>query len=214
MRDPSVKVLIVEGDGDHFCAGADISEFEHLYATTESATKISEDIANGFNALASFPRPTVAMIRGACVGGGCGVSLCCDIRFADNTARFAITPAKLGLIYPFNDMRRLIEIVGVANAKDLLLSARVIKAKRAERMGLINKLLKPDDLEDHVMTYAASMSQLSSRSLAITKKMIAAYQDGQSSDNLNTKNWFVDGFSSEDFQEGYSAFLEKRKPRF
>lgn len=209
-----LKVLIVQGDGNHFASGADISEFETLYATRESSKRISEDIAAGFAALAEFPLPTIAMIRGACVGGGCGVALCCDIRMADNTSFFAITPAKLGLIYPFADVQRLIETVGIANAKDILFSARRLKAKRAEKMGLINKLFKPDDLEAGVLDYARHMTTLSKQTALITKQMFAAYQNGQFGESAQSKDWFLDGFNSDDFKEGYRAFLEKRKPDF
>jgi len=101
-----LRVLIVTGEGQHFSSGADISEFATLYATKESANKISASIANALQALASFPIPTIAVIRGACVGGGCGLALCCDIRFADSTSKFAITPAKLGLAYPYADVQR------------------------------------------------------------------------------------------------------------
>ncbi len=209
-----IKVLIVRGDGDHFASGADISEFETLYETRESSKKISEDISAGMKALAEFPLPTIALIRGACVGGGCGLALCCDLRFADNTSRFAITPAKLGLVYPFADVQRLIETVGIPNAKDILFSARLIKAKRAEKMGLINKLYKPDDLEQEVLDYARNLTALSTQSANITKQMFAAYQNGQTGENAQTTDWFLDGFVSDDFMEGYKAFLAKRKPEF
>jgi len=209
-----LKVLIVRGDGAHFASGADISEFATLYKTRESAKKISDDIAASFKALADFPLPTIALIQGACVGGGCGLALCCDLRFADNTAKFAITPAKLGLVYPFSDVQRLIETVGIPHAKDILFSARIIKAKRAERIGLLNKLFKPDDLEMAVMDYAEGLTQLSTQSAMISKKMFAAYQGGQSGETTQSLDWFLDGFVSDDFQEGYKAFLEKRKPNF
>lgn len=211
---PGIKALIVRGDGDHFASGADISEFETLYATRETAKEISDHIAAGFKALAEFPLPTIALIRGACVGGGCGLALCCDLRFADNTSLFAITPAKLGLVYPFSDVQRLIETVGIPNAKDMLFSARRIKAKRAEKMGLVNKLFKPDDLETAVLDYAEGLAALSTQSAIITKKMFAAYQAGQSGESAQSMDWFLDGFVSDDFKEGYSAFLEKRKPDF
>lgn len=211
---PDIKVLIVRGDGEHFASGADISEFGTLYATRETSKQISEDIAAGFQALAEFPLPTIAMIRGACVGGGCGLALCCDIRFADNSSKFAITPAKLGLVYPFADVQRLIETVGIPNAKDILFSARLIKSKRAEKIGLINKLFKPDDLENGVMEYAKDLTGLSTQSAIITKKMFAAYQAGQSGESAQSMDWFLDGFVSDDFQEGYKAFIEKRKPDF
>ena len=208
------KVLIVMGDGDHFASGADISEFGSLYRTPESSAKISTDISAAMQALSDCPVPTIALIRGACVGGGLGLALCCDIRFADNTARFAITPAKLGLVYPFADVSRLIEAVGMPNAKDILLSARLIKAKRAEKMGLINKLVKPDELLDVVMDYAAGLTQQSSHSARVMKQMFARYSAGQREDTPETEGWFLKGFSSDDFEEGYTAFMQKRKPDF
>ena len=214
VQDPSLRALIVTGDGDHFAAGADISEFETLYATAESAAKISADIQNAFDALAAVPVPTIAMIRGACVGGGCGLSLCCDMRFADATAKFAITPAKLGLVYPFSDIARLIDAVGVANARDVLLSARVIKAKPAKKIGLVHRVVGVDELEDDVMAYAENLKSLSPESLRITKSMIEAYSSGQREDTPETKAQFAAGFSSKDFGEGFRAFLEKRKPNF
>jgi len=209
-----LRTLIVTGDGGHFASGADISEFETLYATASSAKKISDDIAAGFNALASFPMPTIAMIRGACVGGGCGLALCCDIRFADNTAKFAITPARLGLVYPFSDVQRLIETVGIPHAKDILLSARLIQAKAARKMGLVNQLFKVDNLEAKTLEYAQSLTTLSPQSLKITKQMFAAYQAGQSGETAQSMDWFLDGFSSDDFKTGYKAFLAKSKPDF
>jgi len=209
-----LRALIVRGDGAHFASGADISEFETLYATAASARKISNDIAAGFKSLAEFPFPTIALIRGACVGGGCGLALCCDIRFADNSAKFAITPAKLGLVYPFADVQRLIETVGIPNAKDILLSARLITAKAARKMGLINQLFKGDNLEAKTLEYAEGLTRLSPQSLKITKQMFAAYQAGQTGETAQSMDWFLDGFSSADFKEGYKAFLEKRKPDF
>lgn len=208
------RALIVKGDGDHFAAGADISEFETLYSTAESAAKISADIQTAFDALAAFPMPTIASIRGACVGGGCGLALCCDIRLADSTAKFAITPAKLGLVYPFSDIARLIDAVGVANANDILLSARIIKAKPARKMGLIHQTFSVDSLESEVMTYAEGLTNLSPESLRVTKAMIRAYQSGQRAESDDTRAQFLAGFSSDDFGEGFRAFLEKRQPEF
>lgn len=206
--------LIVEGDGEHFASGADISEFETLYSTPESAAQISADIQTAFDALAAFPMPTIASIRGACVGGGCGLALCCDIRIADSTARFAITPAKLGLVYPFSDIARLIDAVGVANAKDILFSARVIKAKPARKMGLVHQTHAVDALDEAVMTYAQNLNRLSPESLRVTKSMITAYQQGQRGESDDTRAQFLAGFSSQDFGEGFRAFLEKRTPQF
>ena len=209
-----IKCLIVRGDGDHFASGADISEFGTLYATEDSSAKISTDIAAAMDALAKCPVPTLALIRGACVGGGCGLALCCDIRFADNTAKFAITPAKLGLVYPYADVQRLIETVGMSHAKDILFSARLIKAKQARKMGLVNHLCKVDSLESNVSDYAKGLAALSAQSLKITKQMFASYSAGQRGDDAKSAADFLAGFSSDDFKEGYSAFMEKRKPDF
>lgn len=214
QKEHSLRALIVKGDGDHFAAGADISEFETLYATPESAAKISADIQRAFHALANFSAPTIAMIRGACSGGGCGIALSCDLRFADTTSKFGISPAKLGLVYPFGDIARLIDAVGVANANEILLSARIVKAKPAKKMGLIHHAVAVDELEREVMACAARISGLSPESLKVTKSMISTYRQGQRSDTPETDALFAAGFSSKDFGEGFRAFLEKRKPNF
>ena len=212
--DKNLKVLIVRGQGDHFAAGADISEFGSLYATPDSSRKISTHIENAMDALANFPLPTLAMIRGACVGGGCALALCCDIRFGDDSAKFAITPAKLGLVYPYEDVQRLIETVGMANAKDMLFSARILNAKAAKKMGLINFRAKPETLESRIIDYAQQISQLSTGSNKVSKQMSARYQKGQFGNSEETINLFLSRFASEDFTKGYTAFLEKRKPDF
>ena len=214
VKDKSLRVLIVTGNGDHFAAGADISEFETLYATAESSAKISANIQHACEALSAVPVPTIAMIRGACVGGGCGISLCCDLRFADSTAKFGITPAKLGLVYPFGDMSRLIDAVGVANASDILLSARIMGASEADKMGLVHRVVDVQALEEVVFDYAAGVSALSPESLRGMKSMISAYRNGQRQDTKRTREQFAAGFTSRDFSEGFRAFLEKRKPNF
>lgn len=213
-KDENLRALIVTGDGEHFAAGADISEFETLYATAESAAKISADIQRAFTALATIPVPTIAMIRGACVGGGCGLALSCDIRMSDTTAKFAIAPAKLGLVYPFGDIARLIDAVGVANANEILLTAKLVKSKPAKKMGLIHAVSPVDTLEADVMETAARIAALSPESLRVTKSMITAYRQGQRKDTQKTDAQFAAGFSSKDFGEGFKAFLAKRKPDF
>ena len=111
-------------------------------------------------------------------------------------------------------MQRLIETVGISHAKDILLSARHIQAKTARKMGLINQLFKVDNLEDKTLDYARAMTELSPQSLNITKQMFAAYQMGQFGETAQSMDWFLDGFVSDDFKTGYTAFLNKRKPDF
>jgi len=214
QTDKALRVLVVTGDGEHFAAGADISEFETLYATPESAARISADIQRGFDTLAAVRVPTIAMIRGACVGGGCGLALSCDIRKADTTAKFAIAPAKLGLVYPFGDIARLIDAVGVANANEILLTAKAIKAEPAKKMGLIHDVSPVDELEADVMETAARIKTLAPESLRVTKSMITAYRKGQRTDTPETDAQFQAGFMSKDFGEGFKAFLQKRNADF
>ena len=213
-RAEGARVLRVEGEGDHFAAGADISEFETLYSTPETAAAISADIQAAFEALARFPMPTLAVIRGACVGGGLGLALCCDVRMCDPTGLFAITPAKLGLVYPFADIARLADAVGVANARDVLLSARRIKADEARGMGLVHRVVDAAGLEADAMDYARAVARLSPESLRVTKAMINAYARGQRESSAETDAQFLAGFSSRDFGEGFRAFLDKRAPEF
>lgn len=212
--DKSLKVLVVTGAGDHFAAGADISEFETLYATAKTSTDISARISGTMEMLANFPKPTIAEIRGACVGGGCGIALACDIRMADTTSKFAITPGKLGLVYPFSDIKRLIQAVGLSCAKDILFSARLVLAEEAKSIGLIDRLVDPGELDKVVTDYALSICGTSGQSNLMTKQMFLAYEAGQRGETPRTKKIFLAGFSSDDFKEGYSAFLEKRKPDF
>jgi len=211
---PGLKVLIVTGEGEHFAAGADISEFETLYATPETSQAISQAIASALNALASFPKPTIAKIRGTCVGGGAGIALACDIRFADGTSKFAITPGKLGLVYPFSDVKRLIQTVGLSHAKDILFSARLILAEEALDMGFVNQILDQQELDAVVREYALSICNTSGQSAITTKQMFMLYEAGQRDETPTTRELFLNGFSSNDFTEGYQAFLAKRKPNF
>ncbi len=211
---PALKALVITGDGEHFAAGADISEFETLYATPESSKAISFTIAQALEAVAIFPKPTIAKIRGACVGGGCGIAMACDIRIADGTSQFAITPGNLGLVYPFSDIKRLIQAIGISRAKDMLFSARTVLAEEAMQMGLINRLTDQYELDQVVRDYAMLIADTSGESLSMTNKMFVAYEAGQREESQKTKNWFQAGFSSKDFKEGYQAFLEKRKPDF
>lgn len=210
----NLKVLVLTGEGEHFAAGADISEFETLYATAETSKAISTTIAKAIDAVAMFPKPTIAKIRGACVGGGCGLALACDIRMSDGTSKFAIPPAKLGLVYPFTDILRLSRAVGVSAAKDMLFSGRVVLAEDAKRLKLIDTLCDQYELDQVVRDYALSIADSSGESVTVMKQMFLALEAGQRGETATTRGWFEQGFVSADFKEGYSAFLEKRTPNF
>lgn len=212
--DESVRVLVVTGAGGSFAAGADISEFEEVYATPERAEAYSRSIARALDGLAAFPKPVIARIEGACVGGGYALALACDLRFAATGSRFAITPGKLGLLYPFNDLKRLVDLVGQATAKDILFTSRMVDAEEALALGLIDRLVEPGELDAAVDRHVEMICAGSARSARITKAMLARIAAGQCEDDEATQAMFLEAFSSADFDEGYRAFLEKRKPRF
>lgn len=212
--DHDVRLLVVRGEGGAFAAGADISEFETVYATPERAAEYSRAIAAALDGLAAFAKPTLAAIDGPCVGGGCAIALACDLRFAALGSRFAITPAKLGLVYPHNDTRRLIEAVGVSTAKDMLFTARTLNDEEALGVGLIDRLMEAGDLEQAVAEFSAQIARTSAASTRTAKQIIARIQAGQPEDDALSRQLFLEAFQSDDFSEGYRAFLEKRAPDF
>lgn len=212
--DVGVRVLVVRGEGGAFAAGADISEFEEVYSTPERAEAYSAAIAAALDGLAAFPKPTLAAIEGACVGGGCGLALACDLRFAADGAKFGITPGKLGLVYTLNDTKRLIDAVGVSAAKDILFTGRILGAEEARTLRLVDRLVEPAALMTAVEGWVELAAKASGRSAAVTKQIIARILAGQASDDAATKKLFLDAFQGPDFQEGYRAFLDKRSPKF
>ncbi len=213
QADDAARVLVVRGAGGSFSAGADISEFEAVYATPERAEAYSDAISAALDALAAFPRPVVAMIEGACVGGGCALALACDLRFAARGARFGVTPAKLGLAYPYNDVRRLLQAVGPGMARDLLFTGRLIEADEALACGLIDRLVESEALEGEVKAFTDQAVRASAASARTAKAMIAMALNGEP-ESGTTRRMFLDAFSSADFQEGWRAFTAGRAPDF
>src|SRR3984957_13939103 len=154
--DPEVKVLMVSGaDARAFAAGADIAEFEAIMAAGAADNYFCR-MCRATRALAAFPKPTIAVIQGPCFGGACSVALCCDFRFADDTAKFGVTPARLGITYPSEDAKRLVDAVGVGTARDLLMTGRFVNPDEALAIGLIDRLWPADRLWDGVHGYAAT----------------------------------------------------------
>lgn len=214
VSEKQVKVIVVRGEGEHFAAGADISEFEQTYATRKSATDYTETMLKSLGALKTCTKPTIAMIKGSCVGGGCSVALACDFRFASNCARFGVTPGKLGLVYSVADTRRLIQAVGLSSAKDLLMTGRLIDAKEAEAISLCDRLYDADKLETGTYEYAEEIAATSQWSVRATKHTFQMIENGFDDDADEAMAIMLEAFEGTDFKEGYSAFQEKRKTNF
>jgi enoyl-CoA hydratase len=212
--DASIKVVIVTGEGQAFAAGADIDEFKQTFSDASAASAVAEVTYRAQKRLHRNAKPTIAKIRGACVGGGCGLALCCDLRFADETAKMGITPGKLGLIYTLADTKRLVDVVGPSTAKDILYTGRILNADEAARVGLIDRLVPAADLDKSVAAYAADICAASQFSARGTKQIIQQILDGLDDDTQATRQLFIDAFAGPDFKEGFTAFAEKRKPKF
>lgn len=208
--DPGVRVLVVRGVGDHFCAGADIGDMRSVAWSDYRATNVTAD-----EALASFPKPTVAVITGSCIGGGTEIAVACDIRVADTTATFGITPAKLGIVYPLGATERVVRLIGGAATKHLLFSADLIGSERALRIGLVDELLEPERLaarvDELVATVAGSRSLLTQMA---SKQIVAAIERGDGSATAADAEWQARVEASPEPAEGQAAFLERRPPAF
>ncbi len=213
--DSEIKVLILRGtDGSAFCSGADIEEFPEIYGDEKKANAYAKLIADGLAAMADFPKPAIAMVQGPCVGGGFGLAVACDLRFADGTARFALTPAKLGLAYNLTETRRLVQLVGPAMAKDILFSGRILKSEEAQRIGLIERIVDGGRLLQATTNYAKAVAENSQTSTRASKAMIRMILDGAVEETKDSKALYTESFQGEDFKEGAQAFLDKRKPDF
>lgn len=213
--DDTVRVAVVSGAGEQaFSAGADISEFEAIYADRASADAYNAAVRRGQAVLRDCRVPVIAAIRGSCMGGGLGLALACDLRFCADDAQFAITPAKLGLAYSFADTRQLVAAVGPARAKDILLSARVLPAPEALRIGLVDRMVAAADLGALVDAYARQVAALSPQSVALSKATINAVADGLTQPPPALDAAIANTFASPDFTEGFRAFLDKRPPVF
>ncbi len=213
--DPSVKVLVVRGSiPEAFCAGADIQEYRERVGDPEWGDRSRRTVGAALDAIRTTGKPTIAAIRGVCVGGGVGIALGCDLRLADATATFSIPPARLGLVYPFADTRELVSLVGPSQAKRLLMTARTFDAEEAAAIGFIDELTGPDELMDSVMALATEIASRSQYSVRAMKRTIQLVQSGQTEESEETWRLSGEALQGADHAEGIQAFLEKRPPRF
>ncbi|CAM5295280.1 enoyl-CoA hydratase/isomerase family protein [Streptomyces narbonensis] len=199
--DRAVRALVLTGEGDTFCAGAGISTLREPGDEQQSLAVRAEE------ALAAFPKPTLAAVRGFCVGGGSQLAAACDLRFAEEGARFGITPSKLGIVYPSSSTRRLTALVGPSTAKYLLFSGELMDTERALRTGFVDEVHPAGELDKRVGEFARV---LVSRSL-LTQAAAKEFADGHTDRDAH---WAEQARGSGDTAEGVAAFLERRAPRF
>lgn len=213
MADDDVKAMVLRSaEAGVFCAGADIQEFAEGALDADWRAANQAAIARTQIELARAEKPVIVAIDGDCVGGGCGLAIAGDLRVSSPRSRFGITPAKLGIVYSLHDTKLLVDLVGPAQAKRILFTAQLLPAAEAHRIGLVEILA--DDPAAEAQALAETMAGVSAHSIRQSKKIIRRILDGQADDDAETEALFADAFTSADFKEGVSAFLEKRKPRF
>ncbi|WP_369252031.1 enoyl-CoA hydratase/isomerase family protein [Geodermatophilus amargosae] len=211
--DPDVRVLVVTGAGPSFCAGADISDLLGGPDAEDPMAQLRRDNLAAQAALRDFPRPTIAMIRGHCIGGGVELATCCDLRFTDPTGVFGVTPAKVGIVYTPTSTRQLMDLVGPATTRYLLYSGELVDADTALRTGLVDRLLAAGDLAGEVRRFAEVLAGRSALTQRAAKEVTAALAGGGDAEEVAGR-WYRETIASGELAEGVAAFAGRRDPRF
>ncbi|OIH85174.1 hypothetical protein BLJ79_08305 [Arthrobacter sp. UCD-GKA] len=212
--DDSVRVLVVRGAGENFSAGADISDLKAILHDADTGRHDGGHVSAGENALAAFPKPTIAAIDGHCLGGGWQIAGACDIRIASDRANFGITPAKIGIVYPTSGIQRLVRLVGSGVAKQLLFSGDFVGAAEAKGVGLVGKVLPVEGFWDEVQGYALHLAGRSALSIQAMKAIVDAIAEGGKELADVSDYWQDQMASSADPRTGIEAFLAKETPEF
>ena len=214
--DPAVRVVVLTGAGDKaFVSGADISRFESERNSAEAVATYNAAGDRLQQMLLDYPMPTLAAIRGYCMGGGVNIAVCCDLRIANDASRFAVPAAKLGLGYGFGSIRRLMDLIGPQFVYEMLLTARQFDAGDALRMGLVNRVVPENEMQTYVSELAATIAGNAPLTLRAVKTSVReALKDPGERDIPACEDLVRRCFESADYQEGRRAFMEKRRPVF
>jgi len=214
--DDAIRVIVLTGAGGKaFVSGADISEFKEKRANEEAAAAYSKISEAARVKLQETLKPTIAMIRGYCIGGGLATAISCDIRIAAEGSRFGIPAAKLGLGYAYDGIKKLIDLVGPAYAREIFYTARQFSAEEALGMGLINRVVPESELESYVQNYCDLIAANAPLTIRAAKQIAReALKDESKRDMALCQRVVDECFASEDYTEGRTAFMEKRRPVF
>jgi enoyl-CoA hydratase/carnithine racemase len=208
-----VRVVVLRGTEGHFVAGADIAEFVELRSNPALAREYDRGANDTLDTLADLAVPSVAMIEGACIGGGCLIAFGCDLRIAAETAKLGIPAGRLGLAYPYKGIERLVALLGEGRAVELLLTARVLDGRKAAENGLVQIVTPDASLESETRKLAADIA--SNAPLALRHSRISVRRALPARAAPESTQALADQcFLSADYAEGITAFLEKRPPRF
>jgi enoyl-CoA hydratase/carnithine racemase len=214
--DPAVRVILLTGAGGRaFVSGADISRFDDERSERSAVDRYNQATENVFDRLHACAKPTIAVIRGWCIGGGMGIAISCDLRLASSGARFGIPAAKLGLGYKPRGVRRLVALVGAAMAKEIFFTARHLDAAEARAIGLLNRVVGEEELDAEAAQLAATIAANAPLTIASLKATINAWGEDESTRGMARVDAMIDAcFASHDYVEGRRAFMEKRQPIF
>jgi enoyl-CoA hydratase len=216
VADPRIRVIVLAGaGGKSFVSGADISKFESERATEEAVRRYNTAVERIYAGIYDLPKPTIAMIRGYCIGGGLGLAVACDLRICSDQSKFALPAAKLGLGYGFPGLRRFVDVLGPAVTKEIFYTARQFDAAQAFAMGLANHV-KPDaQVEPFVFEMAETIAQNAPLTIGAVKRIVQeAVKDAAARDLALCERLVMACFASKDYVEGRRAFMEKRRPVF
>jgi enoyl-CoA hydratase/carnithine racemase len=216
LADKEVRVVVITGAGGKaFVSGADISKFADERQSDEAVQRYNELVERLYGHIYEFPKPTIAMIRGHCIGGGLNLAICCDIRICTEGSRFALPAARLGLGYGYPGLRRYVETIGTPATKEIFFSARQLDAAQALARGMVSSVVADAELEPTVMDLANTIAGNAPLTIATIKKCLTeVHHDPDRRDLDGCKAMVRACFASNDYIEGRKAFLEKRKPVF
>jgi enoyl-CoA hydratase len=215
-NDKAIRVVVFSGAGGKaFVSGADISKFESERSSKEGIDRYNAAVDKAYTSIYEFPKPTIAMIQGYCIGGGVGLAMCCDIRICSDNSKFGVPAAKLGLGYGFSGIKKLVDVVGPSFAKEIFYTARQFTAAEAQDMGLVNRVLPVAELENYVKNYAATIGGNAPLTVDAVKYIVGQVVKEESKRDLKKcADLVAQCFASSDYIEGRTAFMEKRKPQF